>query len=216
VQRTIFLCRVERSASAKVDTWSFLRWLVSRDGLIRVLPMSWRSRAHRYQTHTHQNSHRNSSKLSKMPTTDQIEAALAALALQDIPNYKQTAKEYGVCRTTLSRRHRRLSRSIQEARELQCLLSSQQQITLVNYINELSEAGIPPTPSMVRVFVFEISRQWPGEHWVARFVENHKTVLKSVYLYGFDLKRKRADNYSMVKKYFELIRIFNFYIILYL
>lgn len=164
----------------------------------------------------HQNSHRNSSKLSKMPTTDQIEAALAALALQDIPNYKRTAKEYGVCRTTLSRRHRGLCRSIQEARELQCLLSSQQQITLVNYINELSEAGIPPTPSMVRVFVFEISRQWPGEHWVARFVENHKTVLKSTYLYGFDLKRKRADNYSMVKKYFELVRIFNFYIILYL
>jgi hypothetical protein len=86
----------------------------------------------------------------------------------------------------------------------------------MNYINELSEAGIPPTPSMVWVFVFEISRQWPGEHWVARFVEYHKTVLKSAYLYGFDLKRKRADNYSMFKKYFELVRIFNFYIILYL
>jgi transposase-like protein len=94
-----------------------------------------------------------------MLTTDQIEAALAALALQKIPNYKQTAKEYGVCRTTLSRRHRGLCRSISEARELQSILSSQQQITLVNHINELSEARIPPTPLMVWVFAFEISQQ---------------------------------------------------------
>ena len=86
----------------------------------------------------------------------------------------------------------------------------------MNYINELSEAGIPPTPSMVQIFVFEISHQWLGEHWVAHFVENHKTVLKSAYLYGFDLKCKWADNYYMVKKYFELICIINFYIILYL
>jgi len=30
-----------------------------------------------------------------MATTDRIEEALAALALQDAPNYKRTAKEYG-------------------------------------------------------------------------------------------------------------------------
>jgi hypothetical protein len=85
----------------------------------------------------------------------------------------------------------------------------------VNHINELFEAGIPPTPSMVPVFAFEISQQWLGEHWVARFVENHKTILKSAYLYGFDLKYKRADNYYMIKKYFKLICIFKFYIIFY-
>jgi hypothetical protein len=59
-----------------------------------------------------------------MPTTDQIEAAFAALALQDIPNYKQTAKEYGICRTTLSYRHKGLCKLIQEAKELQYLLLS--------------------------------------------------------------------------------------------
>ena len=37
-----------------------------------------------------------------MATTGQIEEALAALALQEGPNYKGTAKEFGVCRTTLS------------------------------------------------------------------------------------------------------------------
>jgi hypothetical protein len=145
-----------------------------------------------------------------MATNDPIEAALAALALQKSPNYKRTAKEYGVYRSTLSRRHRGLCRSMQEAREFQSLLSTQQQIELVNHINKLSEAGIPPTPSMVRVFAFEISQQWPGDGWVARFVDTHKATLKSAYLNGFDLKRKRADNYYMIKKYFELVRILIF------
>ena len=145
-----------------------------------------------------------------MAPTDRIEEALAALALQEAPNYKRTTKEFGVCRTTLSRRHRGLCRLYKNARELQCLLSLQQQISLVNHINKLSEAGIPPTPAMVRVFAFEICQQWPGENWVARFVETHKTVLKSVYLNGFDLKRKKADNYYLIRKYFELVCILIF------
>jgi hypothetical protein len=151
-----------------------------------------------------------SSKLSSMATPERIEEALAAVALQKSPNYKRTAKEYGVTRSVLSRRHRGLCRSIQEAREFQRLLSTQQETALVNHINKLSEAGIPPTPSMVRVFAFEISQQWPGNHWVARFVETNKAILKSAYLYGFDLKRKRADNYYMIKKYFELVRVLIF------
>jgi hypothetical protein len=141
-----------------------------------------------------------------MATTDRIEEALAALEFQELPNYNRIAEEYGVDRTRLSRRHRGICTSIQEAREFQRLLSTQQETALVNHINRLSEAGIPPTPSMVRVFAFEICRKWPGNHWVARFVEAHKDTLKSAYLYGFDLKRKRADNYYMIKKYFELVR----------
>jgi Tc5 transposase DNA-binding domain len=117
-----------------------------------------------------------------MATTDPIEAALADLALQESPNYKRTAKKYGVSRTVLSRRHRGLCRSAYKAREFQRLLSTEQEAALINHINKLSEAGIPPTPSMVRVFAFEISQQWPGNHWVSRFVETHKAILKSAYL----------------------------------
>ena len=36
---------------------------------------------------------------------DPINAALATLSLQSKPNYTQTAKEYGVDRSTLSRRY---------------------------------------------------------------------------------------------------------------
>ena len=111
-----------------------------------------------------------------MTTTDRIYEALAELELQEVPNYKRTAEGYDFHRTTLSRRHRGICGSIKEARESQCLLSSQQQIVLVNHINKLSEAGIPPTPAMVGVFAFEICRKWPGEQWVSRFVNTHKDI----------------------------------------
>jgi hypothetical protein len=104
-----------------------------------------------------QNFSIESLKRPRMATTDPIEEALAALALQKSPNCKRTAKEYGVTRTVLSRRHRELCRSIHKAREYQRLLSTQQEATLINHINKLSKARILPTPLMVRVFTFEIS-----------------------------------------------------------
>jgi hypothetical protein len=57
-----------------------------------------------------------------MATTDRIEEALAAVELQELSNYNKIAEEYGVDRTRLSRRHRGLCTSIQEAREFQRLL----------------------------------------------------------------------------------------------
>ena len=48
---------------------------------------------------------------------DPINAALAALELQDSPNYTWTAKEFNVNRTTLSRRHRRITRTREDATE---------------------------------------------------------------------------------------------------
>ena len=40
-----------------------------------------------------------------------IDAALAALQLQEAPNYATTAEEYGVHRSTLSRRYRGITYS---------------------------------------------------------------------------------------------------------
>jgi len=77
---------------------------------------------------------------------DPIDAALAALELQDPPNYTQTAKEFNVNRSTLSRRHRRITRAREDATEMRSLLSIQQKKTLLGYINLLTERGLPPTP----------------------------------------------------------------------
>ena len=77
---------------------------------------------------------------------DPIDAALATLELQDPPNYTRTAKEFNVNRSTLSRRHRQITRAREDAMEMKSLLSKQQERTLLRYINLLTKRGLPPTP----------------------------------------------------------------------
>jgi hypothetical protein len=112
-----------------------------------------------------------------MATTDNIEAALAALALEVIPNIAATARQYNVGRTRLWRRFKGLTRSVAEAYEYQQLLSNTQLKVLVEHINHLSNLGIPPIISMVHVFAWEICQEWPGENWVTRFILSHKNKL---------------------------------------
>jgi hypothetical protein len=54
---------------------------------------------------------------------DPIDAALAALELQDPPNYTWTAKEFDINRSTLSRRYWRITRAREDATEIKSLLS---------------------------------------------------------------------------------------------
>jgi hypothetical protein len=80
---------------------------------------------------------------------DSIEAALAALDLQSKPNYTQTAKEYCVDRTTLSRRHRNITSSRADGYDSLSFLTKEQSKVLVNYINDLTNRGLPPTVAML-------------------------------------------------------------------
>ena len=125
---------------------------------------------------------------------DPINAALAALELQDPPNYTWTAKEFNVNCITLSWRHRRITHAREDVTEMKSLLLIQQERTLLRYINLLTKRGLPPTPQMVRNFAFEISRITPGKNWVSRFIKRHKDKIKSSYLAPVDIARKRADN----------------------
>jgi hypothetical protein len=134
-----------------------------------------------------------------------IEAALAALALQNQPNYTATALQYNVDRTTLSRRHRGITRSRVDYIDELSLLTQYQQKTLVDYINVLTERGIPPTNTMVRTFAYDISGKWPGKNWVYRFVDAHNDVLQSGYLQGADMSRTKADNIRQYERFFEMV-----------
>ena len=53
---------------------------------------------------------------------DPIDAALAALELQDPPNYTQIAKEFNVIRSTLSRRYRQITCAREDATDIESLL----------------------------------------------------------------------------------------------
>ena len=136
---------------------------------------------------------------------DSIEAALAALDLQESPNYSATARQFNVDRTTLSRRHRGITTSKAAGNEVRRFLSDNQELELIKYVNHLCDRGIPPTPQMLRNFAAEIGGRLPGKDWPGRFVNRHKDKLKSVYLEGLDLNRKKAESYGNIKQYFELV-----------
>jgi len=134
-----------------------------------------------------------------------IDDALAALESQEPPNYSATAKQFGISRTVLSRRHRGINVSREEAAENKRLLSTQQEQELVKYINKLSAQGLPPTNAMVRNFAREIAKKEPSHNWVFRFVQTYSTELKSDYLDGLDLNRRKADNRWRYERYFKRV-----------
>ena len=100
---------------------------------------------------------------------DDIERALQSLRLQDKPNISSTADEFHVSRSTLSKQFNASQQSHKQKARNQCLLSTQQEKDLVRYINTLTENGLPPTPAIVRNFVYDIGRKWPGKSWSQRF-----------------------------------------------
>jgi hypothetical protein len=83
---------------------------------------------------------------------DPINVALQDLRLSDKPNISAIATLYNVNRSTLSRRHRELTNLAQMAHGEQQLLSPQQENDLVEYINKLTEKGLPLTIAMVYNF----------------------------------------------------------------
>jgi membrane-bound lytic murein transglycosylase B len=134
-----------------------------------------------------------------------IDDALDDLNSQKTPQISQTAKKYGVDRSTLSRRFNGLTKPRVLAIDQTAILTKQQEITLVKYISQLVEEGLPPTNAMVRNFAWDISKKEPGKNWVYRFIERHKDQLESRFMSAMDSSRKKADNWFDYKLYFELV-----------
>lgn len=135
-----------------------------------------------------------------------IDAALAALESGESENIAEIARNYDVDRTTLWRRYRGIteSRAVRDAQ--QQLLTEQEESELVEYINELTNKGLPPTHQMVRNFAAEIAKSVPGKNWVERFLQRHIEELLSSYLEGLDLSRKKSENYEGYQQYFKQVR----------
>jgi transcriptional regulator with XRE-family HTH domain len=134
-----------------------------------------------------------------------IDKALAELSLQDRRIIAQLAEKYGMDRSTLSRRWAGKTAPKEQGIENRSLLNNKQTQTLISYINELSDRGLPPTDANVRNFAEDISQKRPGKNWVYRWVDKFKKQLKSDYLMGLDLCRKKADNHFDYFLYFELV-----------
>ena len=102
-----------------------------------------------------------------------IDAAFADLALQDYPNYTETARKFNVNRCTLSRRYRGQTVSVKKSWQINLILSNEQEKNLISYVNKLTERGIPPTNAIIRVFTYNIFGKPPGNNWSYRFVQKY-------------------------------------------
>jgi hypothetical protein len=93
---------------------------------------------------------------------DPISDAAAAIDSRDEGrafNYRKTAAEFGVDKETLRRRHQGLQTSSAGAAQNRQKLHPQQEKKLVQYIQGLTDDGLPPTREMVRNFAEEIAKE---------------------------------------------------------
>ncbi|KAJ6436259.1 DDE superfamily endonuclease, CENP-B-like protein [Purpureocillium lavendulum] len=135
-----------------------------------------------------------------------IDEALAFLNSSDVINYAATARRFNCDETTLRRRHQGKQRSRRDADRLyKSRLSKQQERDLIAYIHKLSSRGIPPTLSMIKNFAQDIAKTEVGKDWPYRFVQRYRDELGCTSFDGLDMSRKRADNASRYKAYFELV-----------
>ena len=146
----------------------------------------------------------------------QIDKAIAACNAQEYPCYQAIADEFGVKRTTLSRRHRGVQTSRENVTATHySLLSKPQQNELVNYINKLSNKGLPPTIPVVRMLAIDICKTKPGKNWTWRFVRSYKDRLDHGFLQSINLARRKADSPKVYRAWFKDVRDPNYLKFLY-
>src|SRR6201991_200525 len=124
-----------------------------------------------------------------------IQAAIDDLKSQRRTNFSATAKRWGIERTTLAKRFRGQTSTIEDANSyVRQQLTQTQEEALIEYVNKLNDRGFPPTPQILKNIAESIAHTTLGRNWVARFCKRHRTRLTSVYLRTIDHKRKLADN----------------------
>jgi transposase-like protein len=99
-----------------------------------------------------------------MTPMDAAIEAIESLKPGDSINYTKIAKEFGVNRITLSRRHKGIQRSREDQYEDQRVLNDQQAKDLIKYINKLSDKGLYISHEMLRNFIKELTGKKPGNH----------------------------------------------------
>jgi Tc5 transposase DNA-binding domain len=142
-----------------------------------------------------------------MPNNHCIPEAIADLETQEVPNIAATAKKYGLDRTTLSRRWRGKTVSMEEcvSTHRQCLTNTQEKV-LVDLINRLTDRGMPPTPRVVKNLAEEIRGCQVGKNWTGSFVQRHQKELKSLYLRCIDNLRVKGEYPPAYQLFYDLVK----------
>ncbi len=135
-----------------------------------------------------------------------IKAAIIDLESQERPNFRATAKKYGIGRTTLYRRYTHQTTSREEflSQSIQCLTKEQEEV-LVNQINYLSGRGLHPTSCIVKNMAEAIIKKEVGKNWTSGFITRHKDQLLSLYLKNIDNECVKAEYVLMFELFFQLV-----------
>jgi hypothetical protein len=139
---------------------------------------------------------------------DAINAAIEAIESRKPDasfSYRAVAKQFGVDRMTLSRRHRGAQQTVAAKHKEQQLLNPQQEAELVVYIERCTERGLPPTREMVRNFASAVAKWEASDAWVTRFLHCHHVDLTVKWSAGLDRDRYQADSYYKYDLYFQLL-----------
>jgi hypothetical protein len=137
-----------------------------------------------------------------------IDDAIAAIERQELGEqlvYQKYAEKYGVNRSTLSRRHRRVTQPREDYAAGQQALTPTQELELVQYIKRLTEQGLPPTREMIQNFSSSLSPRRLSEAWVTRFLHRHQLDLTTRWQTGLDRQRHQADSIPKYTSYFDLL-----------
>jgi transposase-like protein len=136
-----------------------------------------------------------------------IEAAIEAiesLRSGEKFSYTKVASQFGVDRSTLSRRHKATQVSHTAKSINQRKLSTEQERALVRYIQGLSERHLPPTRDIVQNFASQIAKEPISKSWVSRFLGRHKIDLILHWVTSIDRDRHNADSEAKYRLYFDL------------
>jgi hypothetical protein len=137
---------------------------------------------------------------------DQYARAIRDLEEDTSKTITGVAKEYGLQRSTLSRRFRGVTESASQKAQSQQLLSPPQEQRLIKHIKQLSSRGLHPTPAILRNLALEISGKEPGKNWSHRFVQRHSNVLGGGYCERLNRQRFKADYKAAYNDYFDLLK----------
>jgi hypothetical protein len=141
-----------------------------------------------------------------MTYEEKLSEALADLDTQDVPNYSKAARDYGLDRTTIMRRHKGKTRSrAQFLSESSQNLTNEQEEVLIKYINRMTDRGMPPIAQIVKNLAEELIGKEVGKNWTSDFVKRYKTRLKSLYLSNIDNLRIKAEFGPYFQHFYDLV-----------
>jgi hypothetical protein len=87
----------------------------------------------------------------------------------------------------------------------QQLLTDVQEKEILDYINDLLDRDMPPTPQILENIIIKIVKHSIRQNWVSCFCKRHGNKIKSLYLCSIDQARKVADNSAYFAHFYQTV-----------